>query len=234
MSKRVSRLTYLVFFVGASSICIRAKGRRQAIAFCALGESDGNDDDRGFEPASLDPSASWYVAKAEQDDQQSDALDLALGQLVKKLHDGLNFRDLMICEMVFYGQVRNKDIAELLGMDQKQVALIKHRFIKRLQANVATMDLSALLDDETPPDNLLSRAWESSRPSCPKRSTVGKYLLGTLDDDWQDYVKFHIEKLGCRLCQANRDDLNEEQAEANNTVLRKRIYQSSVGFLKKQ
>jgi hypothetical protein len=62
---------------------------------------------------------------------------------------------------------------------------------------------------------------------------VGKYLLGTLDDQWQQYVSFHIEKLGCRLCRANRDDLSAEREADDNSVFRKRIFQSTVGFLKK-
>ena len=211
---------------------IRVKGRRHDIAFCALGESNDDGEETRFDPMAADPTASWYIAKTEHDGQHTAALEQALSQLVLRLHEGLNFRDLMICEMVFYGQVRNKDIAKMLGMDQKQVALIKHRFIKRLQADVADMDLSALLDDEMPPGNLLTRVWEASRPSCPKRSTVGKYLLGTLDDDWQAYVAFHIEQLGCRLCQANRDDLNAEQESKDDRVFRERIFQSTVGFLK--
>src|SRR5665213_2116000 len=59
-------------------------------------------------------------------------------------------------------------------------------------------------------DSLLSEVWEDQRPSCPKRSTVGGYLLKTLDEPWQNYVTFHVESLGCAYCRASLDDLDKQ------------------------
>lgn len=219
---------------------VRSRGRRHDVAFCTLQGAPASTDDRRaandvLDPADSRPSASWYVAKSEQSEQRYAALDHAMTKLIGKLREDLNFRDLMISEMIFYAQLRNKEIADLMDIGQKQVALIKHRFIKRLQAEVAgAEDLAALSrGGDAPRDNLLTRAWEAARPSCPKRSTIGKFLLGTLDNDWQEYVRFHVEKLGCRFCQANRDDLAAERKTDDREVFRQRVFQSTVGFLKR-
>jgi RNA polymerase sigma factor (sigma-70 family) len=218
---------------------VRSRGRQHDVAFCTLQGAQSSTDDQsnanGLDPVDSVPTASWYVAKSEQSAQQYAMLDHAVSELINKLRQGLNFRDLMISEMVFYAQLRNKEIAELMNIDQKQVALIKHRFIKRLQADMTGAENLALLnaDGDAPRDNLLTRVWEAARPSCPKRSTIGKYLLGTLDEDWQEYVRFHVETLGCRFCQANRDDLAAEREADENDVFRQRVFQSTVGFFQR-
>jgi len=74
--------------------------------------------------------------------------------------------------------------------------------------------------------------WEAHRFSCPKRSTIGAFLLGTLSDDWRDYVAFHLKQLGCRFCVANLDDMEGQVAAAEQQRLQRRIFESTVGFLK--
>ncbi len=208
---------------------IRVGGRNHDIPFCAMDRADDRGEQERFEPVAADPSASWCAVNEEQNDEQRRAVEHALVAVVYKLRETQNFRDLMICEMVFYGQVRNKQIANVLSMEQKQVALIKHRFIKRLQEQVKASHRSST---EPLGDNLLSVAWESARPSCPKRSTVGKFVLETLDGEWRDYVAFHLDKLGCQFCRANRDDLVAEQDSDDDRAFRHRVFQSTVGFLK--
>lgn len=78
--------------------------------------------------------------------------------------------------------------------------------------------------------SMLTEVWERLRPTCPKRSTLGQFVLGTLTPPWQDYVAFHTQTLGCRFCQANLDDLQHQDA-AEPKRLRERIFQSTVGFL---
>jgi hypothetical protein len=69
------------------------------------------------------------------------------------------------------------------------------------------------------------------RPTCLKRSTLGRLILGTLQGEWRDYVEFHVNQMGCRFCQANLEDLKRESA-TEPTALRERVFQSTVGFLK--
>ena len=80
----------------------------------------------------------------------------------------------------------------------------------------------------------LGEIWRRHRLSCPTREQLGSYLLGALPAEHKQYVEFHIEKVGCRLCLANLDDLKRHQEEADEIVVtrRTRYFQSSAGYLK--
>ncbi|WP_153559209.1 hypothetical protein [Roseimaritima sediminicola] len=78
--------------------------------------------------------------------------------------------------------------------------------------------------------------WRRHRLSCPERQQLGQYLLGVLDDDSAAYVRFHIERIGCRRCQANLSDLQSRQQDAAGSaeVRRTRYFQTSAGYLRKR
>lgn len=178
-----------------------------------------------------DPTASGYVSRSEQKLLHEKALAEALRKLLKKLKDSLKFRDLKIIELLFYCQLSNKDAAGLVNLDEKHIALIKHRFLKQLAGVVARCSLTG--DSAVPHfESLLTRVWEANRLSCPKRSTIGAYLLQTLEPPWQDYVDFHLNKLGCHFCLANLDDLKRQTSKKKNPFCRK-LMESTVGFLSK-
>jgi hypothetical protein len=81
----------------------------------------------------------------------------------------------------------------------------------------------------------LGDVWRRHRLSCPSREQLGSYLLGVLSRDAADYVKFHIETIQCRYCEASVADLKSQSAaEAECTRRRQRYYQSSVGHLRKK
>jgi len=180
----------------------------------------------------IDASASWYVRRDEQQTHERAALAQSMIALVESLRKELNFRDLQLVEMLFYAQMRNEAIAAKTGLDNKYVGLLKHRWIKQLRSQILKATNSP--GDEAPDrqDSLLSEIWEEYRPSCPKRTTLGAYLLGTLDEPWTQYVKFHVETLGCRFCTANLDDLRRETADAPD-AFRQRVLQSTVGFFRR-
>jgi len=183
--------------------------------------------------APVDGSASWYVRRDEQLDARRAALARAVMGLAEGMRTGEEFRDLQLAEMLFYAQMRNTEIAKALGLEEGYVALRKHRWIKQLRAElVGAAGGGGGAEDDTAHASLLSEVWEEHRPSCPKRSTLGGYLLGTLDAAWTAYVKFHVERIGCRFCNANLDDLRRETAEARDTV-RDRVMQSTVGFFRR-
>jgi len=77
--------------------------------------------------------------------------------------------------------------------------------------------------------------WRRERLSCPSRDLLGSYLLQALDDDINDYIRFHLETIGCPACQANLDDLTRKQAKADAPTVKRRarIVQSSEPALKK-
>ncbi|TWT73700.1 hypothetical protein Pla123a_35930 [Posidoniimonas polymericola] len=80
----------------------------------------------------------------------------------------------------------------------------------------------------------LGAVWRRRRLTCPSREQLGSYALGVLSRGHADYVRFHLETVGCRLCVANLHDLNERQSAASqdNEVRRKKYFQSTVGRLK--
>jgi RNA polymerase sigma factor (sigma-70 family) len=191
-------------------------------------------------------TASWYARADEQYDQQKTALAEGLSELIDGLKKSLRFRDLQVIEMLFYCQIANKDVARAMGMDEKAVALIKHRALKQIREHVVHCGLqiedfgSAPDADPNPQaetrnsksvDSLLTDLWEYHRFSCPKRNTIGAYMLGTLEPDWHKYVEFHLNVLGCRFCRANLDDLQSQSQETKQEAFQARIMESTVGFL---
>jgi hypothetical protein len=78
--------------------------------------------------------------------------------------------------------------------------------------------------------------WRRHRLSCPSREELGSYLLGVLPDNASDYMKFHLETIGCRYCRANLDDLQQAQSEAHEEIeiRRRKYYQSSAGYLRRK
>ena len=81
----------------------------------------------------------------------------------------------------------------------------------------------------------LGEIWRRQRLTCPSRQQLGSHLLGVLSDEQSDYIRFHIDTVGCRLCAANLADLEAQQAEAteHTTRRRRKYFQSSAGFLRK-
>ena len=77
--------------------------------------------------------------------------------------------------------------------------------------------------------------WRRHRLSCPSREQLGSFLLGILPQEAADYVGFHLDLVGCRYCQANRRDLERQQAEARAAAQtrRRKYFQSSAGYLRK-
>jgi hypothetical protein len=80
----------------------------------------------------------------------------------------------------------------------------------------------------------LGEIWRRCRLSCPTREQIGSHLLGVLPDEQSGYIKFHIEEIGCRYCNANLEDLKNQQAEAAERAVtrRRRYFQSSAGHLR--
>ena len=80
----------------------------------------------------------------------------------------------------------------------------------------------------------LGAIWRRHRVGCPSREQLGSFLLGTLDDVQTDYVKFHIEIVGCSFCQANLDDMKRRHEEATETRAsrQRKYFDSSAGYVK--
>jgi RNA polymerase sigma factor (sigma-70 family) len=217
----------------------RGRGTRTCFLTDVL---QGGQADSSRAPADItapEMSASWYARREETSEAGRIALSAGITELINRLKQATNFRDLMIMEMVFYGQLRNKDVARIAEIDEKHVALIKHRAIKEVRehimniggADIAGVDSPSWESSQTA-GSMLTEVWESQRLTCPKRSTIGRFMLGTLDKPWSEYVDFHLNKLGCHFCRANLEDLQKQTAEEPK-VMQDRVMQSTIGFFRK-
>ncbi|MCH2202309.1 MAG: hypothetical protein MK102_10085 [Fuerstiella sp.] len=92
--------------------------------------------------------------------------------------------------------------------------------------------LSSLIQHRDQGGHSIGEIWYRAGLSCPGRSELGGYLLGTLSAQATDYLEFHLMTIGCRLCQANLEDLREHSDNAGDTeVRRRRFFESSAGLL---
>ena len=177
-----------------------------------------------------DMTASRYVRNDEVVYEVKDMLASALREITDKLKKKESFRDIQIIELAFYAGLGNKSIAETINIDAKTVGLVKHRCLEKLKSVLADR---VEISDENNIDGALVDLWQQQRFTCPKRSTLGSWRLGSLDEEWAQYVDFHVNKLGCNICLANLEDLdNELKMKTEYNTARQRIFESSIGFLK--
>jgi len=177
------------------------------------------------------PSGIALAAEARLDQEQ--LLTDILRQLIHELRDRSAFDDLQVIELVFFAGKRNLEVAELLDMDQKAVAGVKFRAIQKLQKYLTQLEPDALAClDESAADVTVARVWREHRLTCLKRSTLGSYLMGVLEEPWVGYTQFHLDVVACPMCLANLADLEEEEEEWS-AADTERMFASSVGFLKR-
>lgn len=176
------------------------------------------------------PSGIAVTAEAQR--QQEQLLSEMLKELIHELRDRDAFGDLQVIELTFFAGKRNLEIADLLDIDQKAVAGIKFRAIQKLQKYLGQRDPASLAClDEANADVTVARVWREQRLTCLKRSTLGSYLLGVLDEPWHSYTQFHLDVVGCPMCLANLADLEAEEDDRTPADT-ERMFASSVGFLK--
>jgi hypothetical protein len=155
-----------------------------------------------------------------------------LRRLIHELRDRNAFDDLQVIELVFYKGIRNLDVASLLDIDQKAVAGIKFRAIQRLQKFLAERDdPTPVTLSEADAEVTVAKVWRERRLTCLKRSTLGSYLLGVLEDPWQGYTQFHLDVVACPMCLANLNDLEAQESDDQERRTSESIFASSVGFL---
>ena len=165
--------------------------------------------------------------------RQAEVLATILRRLIEELRDKGKLEDLQVVESLFYVGMRNKEAAELLGRDEKGIAGVKFRALDHLREFVdeLTAEDRGLLEGELSSEATICKVWRERRLSCLKRSTIGSFLLGVLEEPWQSYTAFHLETVRCLMCRANLDDLAAESARLESPQLAEQMFQSSVGFL---
>ncbi len=188
-------------------------------------------------PRPLDPPASEtptrLAPRQERTDQQARVLAKILRGLSEERRDKGKLDDLEVVELLFYVGLRNKDAGERLGRDEKAIAGVKFRALNRLRAFLDDLDAAErnlLTGEALSSEATIARVWRQGRLSCLKRSTIGSYLLGVLEEPWHSYTAFHLETVQCLMCRANLEDLSAESEQVGGE-LGQRMFQSSVGFL---
>lgn len=205
------------------------RGQRQSLDQLDLDESPGNWIERA--------TPSTQLADEETLDAQRGALIRCLRSWVEQCEEQRRFQELMIVEMLMVLGLRNKEVAADLSLTETAVAGVKFRVLERWRELTAR----EIRDHDWQEADLAStstvaRIWREEGISCPKRTTLGRYLLGVLDDEWTAYIEFHVGAAGCDRCNANLDDLRteDERDAASHDQLRERCFASSVGFLSKR
>ena len=204
----------------------RQKGQRQSL--------DQLETDEAPEAWIDADTPSGHLADQEQVTAQRAALVAGLRQWVEQCREQQRFQDLMVIEMLVVLGLRNKEVAPDLGLTETAVAGIKFRVLEQWRKVAsAAPGAQEWQEADLARDSTLGRIWREEGLSCLKRSTLGRFLLGVLDEDWNTYIDFHVHQADCDRCQANLEDLRseDERDAASHEQLRERCFASSVGFL---
>lgn len=97
-----------------------------------------------------------------------------------------------------------------------------------------SQQLTQLVGERDAGVHSLGAIWRRHRLSCPDRALLGSYLLEVLDEEHNVYVKFHVETVGCRFCNASLADLRKQHEETeleDSKQRRQKYFQSSAGYL---
>lgn len=71
-------------------------------------------------------------------------------------------------------------------------------------------------------DHSIGAIWRREHLSCPTREELSSYKEEALDPQRIDYIKFHLEIVGCNACQANLLDLNSAKGLKANPAAREK------------
>jgi len=204
----------------------RQKGQRQSLDQLELGDAADVWVDR--------ETPSGYIANRENIEAQRGALVACLRQWVETCTDQRRFQDLVVIEMLMVLGLRNKEVAADLELTEPAVAGVKFRVLEQWRKLTGTAAAKhEWREADLAGDSTVARIWREEGISCLKRSTLGRFLLGALDDDWNQYIEFHVHHADCDRCNANLDDLrSEDERDASwRQQFQQRCFASSVGFL---
>jgi len=184
--------------------------------------------------AAQDLSVSQHALQQEQLRIFEDQLGEAIFQLTSELKEQTKFRDLKVAEGLFFATLRNQQLAELMGVKENEIGVAKHRLLKRLRSSLIGEFFDGVEEFNVESTLLpsLNLIWENQRPSCPKRTTLGKFSLQLLPENWTDFVDFHVNRLGCSYCRANLAELEQAAESDVSENTSQQLFQSTIGFLK--
>ena len=75
--------------------------------------------------------------------------------------------------------------------------------------------------------------WRRHRLSCPDRAELTRFIGNELSESENDYIRFHLDEIHCRVCNANLDDLQQSIRDHQDSQARRgRLFESSAGHLR--
>lgn len=77
----------------------------------------------------------------------------------------------------------------------------------------------------------IAEIWRLRRLACPSRQTWLAYLDGRIGGEFREYLRFHLDDVGCRFCAANVADLQVAETPGAAERVRK-FFETSVGRLR--
>lgn len=123
---------------------------------------------------------------------------------------------------------------ELLAyVDERLPATVAVEIERHLRSsNSLAGRLVALLQSADPGNLTIGGMWRRGRWSCPPRAVLAGFVSGRLGDGLSQYLRFHMETIGCRVCEANVQDLRRMDADGEGVERSRKIFQSSAGALR--
>ena len=94
--------------------------------------------------------------------------------------------------------------------------------------------LSALVGRRDAGVHTVGAIWRRHRLSCPTREQLGSFILEVLPEKHTQYLRFHLEAIGCRYCNASLEDLRQQHAATDlddSHTRREKYFQTSAGYL---
>ena len=91
--------------------------------------------------------------------------------------------------------------------------------------------LGELLSQRDDGDFSVGEIWRKGGLSCPSRSVWAAFVDGRLGDGLTRYLQFHVDTIGCRVCEANLADLKRRDPSTDVDRRTRKIFQSSAGRL---
>jgi len=92
--------------------------------------------------------------------------------------------------------------------------------------------LAELLAARDQGEHSVGELWRRLQLSCPPRAVWSAFVDGRLGDGLSQYLRFHVQVVGCRICAANLADLEQPSQLDDSTRRTRKFFQSSAGRLR--
>jgi len=127
--------------------------------------------------------------------------------------------------------------AELLAYADEQLPAARLIELEKLIRETPELQqrLATLLAERDAGTLSLGQVWRQRRLSCPSTEQLQQFLQQALSPEWTDYIRFHLETVGCAYCEAELEYLRSRtrQDEQQAGLRRRKIFESSAGYFKK-